>query len=72
MYLCHILSRSESELISRIYRAQKVSSSKSDWLQQVSEDLTFFNIQCDDDEIRAFPKERFKNLLKDKVRAKRM
>ena len=39
MYLWHLLSRDENEMISRIYNSQKVSNSVGDWVRLVEADM---------------------------------
>ena len=69
MYLWHILSRDESELISRIYQTQKVSNSVGDWIRLVEADKTEIGICLTDSEIQGVSKNVFNNFLKKKVQA---
>ena len=70
MYLWHILSRDKSELIYRIYQAQKLSSSVGDWFRIVQADMKELNINMTDEEIQGVPKHAFKTFVKKKVREK--
>lgn len=71
MYLWHIVNRNESELIHRVYSAQKINTSKSDWINLVNKDKITFGLNYNDPELRLFTKEHFKYLLNQKVRTKR-
>ena len=51
MYLWHILSRDDSELIHRIYNTQKVASSTGDWVRMVEADKEELGIGLTDEEI---------------------
>ena len=68
MYLWHILSCDKSELIYRIYQAQKLSSSVGDWVRIVQADMKELNINMTDEEIQGVPKHTFKTFVKKKVR----
>ena len=70
MYLWHILSRDKSELIYRIYQAQKLSISVGDWVRIVQADMKELNINMTDEEIQGVPKQTFKTIVKKKVREK--
>ena len=71
MYLWHILSRDDSELIKRVYKAKKFSPSKSDWIYQIQNEKAFFGLQLSDDQMKLFSKAHFKQLLGQKVNIKR-
>ena len=66
-YLHHILTREKSELISKIYYAQKRRPVKDDWAKTTSEDLNDLKINLSDEEIRSMSKLNFKKLLKKKI-----
>ena len=67
MYLWHILSRDESELINRIYRTQNISSNVGDWLNILSADKLELGITVTDKEIQGVSKNVFKNVVKKKL-----
>ena len=71
MYLWHILSRDDSELIKRVYNAQKFSPRKSDWINQVINDKSFLGLNLSDDEIQLFTKSHFKKIVNQKIETKR-
>ena len=71
MYLWHILNRKESELIFRVYSAQKFQTSKSDWINLINQDKDYFGLNFSDQEFRSFSKDSLKKLLSEKVRIKR-
>ena len=52
MYLWHILSREETELIRRICNTQKISSNVGDWVNIVEADKSELGINLTDEEIQ--------------------
>jgi hypothetical protein len=68
MYLWHLLSRDESELIRRIYTTQKVSNSVGDWVRLVDADKTELGITLSDMEIQGVSKNVFQKFVKKKVK----
>ena len=68
MYLHHILSREESELIHRIYKTQITSNSPGDWVRLVQSDKLELNITLTDEEIQGVSKNVFRNYVKEKAR----
>ena len=68
MYLWHILSRDESELIHRIYQAQGLSNSVGDWVRLIAADKKELCINMTDEEIQGVSKETFKRIVKQKVK----
>ena len=71
MYLWHILCRDDSELIKRVYNAQKFSPGKSDWIHQVINDKSFLGLNLSDDDIQLFNKSHFKKIIDKKIENKR-
>ena len=69
MYLWHLLSREESEMISRVYNTQKVSHSVGDWVRLVEGDKTELGITLTDRDIQGVSKNVFNNFVKKKVRS---
>ena len=51
MYLWHLNSRDESELINRVYTTQKISSSVGDWVKLVQADKSELGITLTNEEI---------------------
>ena len=70
MYLWHILSRDESELIRRVYETQKVAKNSGDMWALVEKDKSDLNINMSDMEIQGVSKEKFKNYVTQKVKLK--
>ena len=68
MYLWHILSRNDTELIRRLYQAQKNTSSAGDWVKLVESDKQELNISLTDSEIQGVSKQMFKSYIKEKVK----
>jgi hypothetical protein len=68
MYLWHILSRDESELIHRIYKTQKISSSVGDWVRILESDKQELDIKMTYEEIQGVSKNVFKTFVKKKVK----
>ena len=64
MYLKHILSRKENELIKRFYLAQKSQPSKNDWVNTIKNDLKDCNINITDEEIEKITKYKYKKMIK--------
>ena len=67
MYLWHILSREENELINRIYRIQSVCNNTGDWVKLVEADKTELGITLTYDEVQGVSKNVFKNYVKKRV-----
>ena len=70
MFLWHILSRNESELIYRVYQSQKISSNRGDWVRMIESDKKELNIHMTDEEIKGVSKQMFKTIVKEKVKAR--
>ena len=67
MYLWHVLSRDEDELICRIYTAQSNCNNTGDWVRLVESDKAELGITLTDEEIQGVSKNVFKNYVKKKV-----
>ena len=67
MYLWHVLSRDENELISRVYAAQTNCNNTGDWVRLVQADKAELGIILTDKEIQGVSKNVFKNFVKKKV-----
>jgi hypothetical protein len=67
MYLWHVLSRDEDELICRIYTAQSNCNNTGDWVRLVQSDKAELGITLTDKEIQGVSKNVFKKFVKKKV-----
>ena len=63
------MHRDTSELIRKIYEAQKCQSNKGDWVRLVQEDRIQFCISESDEEIAQISKEKFILIVKKRVEA---
>ena len=68
MYLWTILQNSEEELVSKVYRAQKLLPAKDDWIHTISDDLEVLGIPFDEETIRKTKQITFKNLENKKIK----
>ena len=68
LYLYHILSRNEHELISKVYNAQVRKPVKGDWSNQIKIDKESLNVEYSDQEIKDMSKRYFKEIVKTKIR----
>ena len=66
MYWWQLISVDSSELINRVYSAQKLSPISGDWIQLLEEDKRQFDIQLSDTEVASLSKERFRNFVRKK------
>ena len=65
MYLHNILRRSDSELLSQVFKAQLVDVVKGDWVESVQQDLEDFNLShLNFKSIKSMKKLKFKNIVK--------
>ena len=65
MYLYHILNRKSTELIRKVYEAQKRAPVKDDWVEQVENDLKELEINLG--HLKNVKKNKFKKILKEKI-----
>ena len=70
MYLWHILSREKTELIYKIYFAQKCKSNKGDWVKILDTERDNFEVTTSDDEISQMSKNMFKTYVDEKIKNK--
>ena len=56
LYLHHILQRSKSEIIRKVYKVQKNLSTKNDWFGVVHENMMDLNIKLSEEEISQMSK----------------
>ena len=66
MYWWHIVRVNKSELISRVYSAQKLSAVSGDWVKLLETDKEEFKINLTDEEVCRLSALKFKNYLKKK------
>ena len=67
MYLHHILSRPQEELIRKFYEAQKCKMSKGDWAKTAEENLKELKMKMTDEKISQISKHKFKRILKKNI-----
>ena len=72
MYLHHILSRKESELIYRIYNTQITSNSPGDWVRLIQSDKLELCIELTEEDIQGVTKNVFRNYVKKKATIKHL
>ena len=68
MYLHTIMNRGETEIIRKIYNAQKTNKTKGDFADLVKQDLHKLNITETEEEIQRMPKKSLKDAVKEKVK----
>ena len=68
MYLWTILQKSEEELVTKVYQAQKLFPVKDDFIYQIKEDMEDLGLELEDDKIKNMKKAEFKNLVNSKIR----
>ena len=66
-YLHNILNRKKSELISKIFYAQKRRPVKDDWAETIKKDIEDIELNLSEENIRLMKKGKFKNILKKKI-----
>ena len=64
MYLHHILSPKEDELIKKFYKAQKSQPSKNDWVKTVQDDFKNLSVDLSEEDISKMKKNKFKKIVK--------
>ena len=68
MYLWTILQKNEDELVSKVFKAQKLFPVKDDFVNQITEDKEEIGLLLTESEIKFMKKTKFKNLVKEKIR----
>ena len=66
MYWWHIISVDKSELINRVYSAQKLSPVYGDWVKQLDIDKKQFDIKLSDTDMKSISQQKFKNYVQKK------
>ena len=67
MYLWQILHRDENELISKVYKTQKLTHTRGDWYQIVKDDRVKYGIKESDEEISEMSQNKFKKMVEKKL-----
>ena len=67
MYLWHVLSRPNQELISRVFSVMKLKPVKNDWCKMIEDEKNKYNIVLEDEEIKGLSRNKFKALVEDRV-----
>ena len=68
MYHQVILSRSDDELIKRVYEAQKINPSRGDWKETLKEDFVLIGEEFSEANPKFYTKSDYKNYIKEKLR----
>ena len=68
MYLQNIIKKDEKEMIKKIYETQKGNPSPGDFSEIIKEDSKSINLNLTENEISKLSKQKFKAIVKDKVR----
>ena len=68
MYLHSILQKSSTELVRKVFDAQKANTSPGDFYELVSEDKDLIGLNLSDIEIGNMKKEKLRNIVKAKIR----
>ena len=61
-YLWQILTRTNDELIKKVYTTQKLHTTKGDWFEMIQNEKAKYAINLTDEEISKMSKSRFKSL----------
>ena len=67
IYHHHLITRSDSELIKKVYSKQKLNSLKGDWYRTLQEDFKFIGEEINDGVICQISKHDYKIFIKQKV-----
>ena len=68
MYLWTILQKNDEDLVSKVFKAQKLFPVKDDFINQIKEDKEEIGLNLEDDDIKHMKKSKFKTLVKEKIR----
>ena len=68
MYYWDILQMDDSELVKRVFLAQKMSPCKNDWVKQIEQDLKECQIMKTETEIKNMKEHTFKKMVKESVK----
>ena len=67
MYLHHILSREDKELIKRVYSAQRNNPTAGDFADQIKGDMEVLEAEMDEETIARTSKGSFKAQVKERI-----
>ena len=67
MFHHHLVSRTNNELIKKVYLKQKESSLKGDWFRTLQDDFIFIGEEIDDEKIVTYSKELYKSYIQGNV-----
>ena len=70
LYFQNIITRTDQELIKRVYIAQKTDPVKGDWINYLKDDFEYLGEEVNEEEAMATPRSEYKKLIKDRVRQK--
>ena len=68
MYYWNVLQMDDTELVKKVFIAQKISPCKDDWIHQIREDLSDCDISLTEDEIKAMKKYSFSKLVNERTK----
>ena len=68
MYLWTILQKDDEDLVSKVFKAQKLFPVKDDFINQIKEDKEDIGLNLEDEDIKLMKKSKFKTLVKEKIR----
>jgi hypothetical protein len=68
IYLQNVLKRSNTELIKRVYEAQKENPTKGDFIELIKADMNLIGVDLDDDLIEKMDINVYKKHIKSKIR----
>ena len=68
MYYHTLLQKSDDELVKTVFATQQQFSVKNDWIIQLLDDLSQCDIALSESEIRNMKKEKFKQIVNEKIR----
>ena len=64
LYHHHVLRRPKSELIGKVYHAQKIKPSKGDFIEMIESDKKLLKNKLSDDKILRISKYKYKKIIK--------
>ena len=67
MYWWHLVNLKNTEVLHKMYLAQKLNCSKGDWVEQLETDKKELNLNLDDEELKSFKQEQFRIMVKKRI-----
>ena len=67
MYFHTILQKNETEMVRKVYEAQKIDPSPGDFIELVRRDCENIQLNMSDTDISKLPKQRFRAIIKEKI-----